>query len=116
MKNILWTLVVGSLFILGSCQKPASITEAGLIPLPQELTNGSGTFLLQSTTGIRLVGSSERLPTIAEFLAKGLRPATGFEIPISKDSGDIVLELTGSDASEGYELLISDQEVRIKAS
>ena len=116
MKNILWTLVVGSLFILGSCQKPASITEAGLIPLPQELTNGSGTFLLQSSTGIRLVGSSERLPTIAEFLAKGLRPATGFEFPISKDSGDIVLELTGSDASEGYELLISDQEVRVKAS
>ena len=116
MKNILWTLVVGSLFILGSCQKPASITEAGLIPLPQELTNGSGTFQLQSSSGIHLVGSSERLPIIAEFLAKSLQPATGFEIPISKDSGDIVLELTSSDASEGYELVVSDQEVRIKAS
>ena len=116
MKNILWAFVIGFLLILGSCQKPAPITEAGLIPLPQQLTNGSGTFQLQPTSGIRLVGSSERLFSIGEFLAKGLRPATGFEIPISNASGDIVLELTGSDATEGYELLISDQEIRIKSS
>ena len=116
MKNILWTLVIGSLILLGSCQKPASMTEAGLIPLPQEVSNGSGTFQLTAESGIQLVGTSEKLTSIGESLATSLRPATGFEMPISKDSGDIVLELTGSDASEGYELVVSDQEVRIKAS
>jgi hexosaminidase len=103
MKNILWTLVIGSLILLGSCQKPASMTEAGLIPLPQEVSNGSGTFQLTAESGIQLVGTSEKLTSIGESLATSLRPATGFEMPISKDSGDIVLELTGSDASEGYE-------------
>jgi len=92
------------------------MTEAGLIPLPQEVTNGSGTFQLTAESGIQLVGTSEKLTLIGESLANSLRPATGFEVPISKDSGDIVLELTGSDASEGYELVVSDQEVRIKAS
>jgi len=116
MKNLLWTLVIGSLLILGSCQKPTSMTEAGLIPLPQELSNGSGTFQVQPTSGIRLIGSSEKLTSIGESLANSLRPATGFEVPISNDSGDIVLELTSSDASEGYELVVSDEEVRIKAS
>ena len=115
MKNLLWTLVIGSLLILGSCQKPTSMTEAGLIPLPQELSNGSGTFQVQPTSGIRLIGSSEKLTSIGESLANSLRPATGFVVPISKDSGDIVLELTGLDA-EGYELVVSDDEVRIKAS
>ncbi len=116
MKNLLWTLVIGSLLILGSCQKPTSMTEAGLIPLPQELSNGSGTFQVQPTSGIRLIGSSEKLTSIGESLANSLRPATGFEVPISNDSGDIVLELTSSDASEGYELVVSDEEVRIKSS
>ncbi len=116
MKNLLWTLVIGSLLILGSCQKPTSMTEAGLIPLPQELSNWSGTFQVQPTSGIRLIGSSEKLTSIGESLANSLRPATGFEVPISNDSGDIVLELTSSDASEGYELVVSDEEVRIKAS
>jgi hexosaminidase len=92
------------------------MTEAGLIPLPQEVSNGSGTFQLTAESGIQLVGTSEKLTSIGESLATSLRPATGFKVPISKDSGDIVLELTGSDASEGYELVISDQEVRIKAS
>lgn len=116
MKNILWTLVIGSILLLGSCQKPTSMTEAGLIPLPQEVTNGSGSFQLTAESGIQLVGTSEKLTSIGESLATSLRPATGFKVPISKDSGNIVLELTGSDASEGYELVVSDQEVRIKAS
>ncbi len=116
MKNILWTLVIGSLILLGSCQKPTSMTEAGLIPLPQVVSNGSGTFQLTAESGIQLVGTSEKLTSIGEYLATSLRPATGFEVPISKDSGDIVLELTDSDNSESYELVVSDQEVRIKAS
>jgi hexosaminidase len=116
MKNLRWTFLIGILLVLGSCQKPAPISEAGLIPLPQEISDGSGTFELTAKTGIRLVGASEKLTAIGELLGNSLRPATGFDLPLSKDSGDITLELTGSGPSEGYELEISDAGVRITAS
>lgn len=116
MKNLHWTFIIGILLALGSCQKPAPISEAGLIPLPQEITDGTGTFRVTSQTGIRLVGTSEKLTSIGEILANSLRPATGFELPVSKDSGEITLELTGSGPSEAYELQISGEGVRITAS
>lgn len=116
MKNLHWTFIIGILLALGSCQKPAPISEAGLIPLPQEITDGTGTFRVTSQTGIRLVGTSEKLTSIGEILANNLRPATGFKLPVSKDSGEITLELTGSGPSEAYELQISGEGVRITAS
>ena len=116
MKNLHWTFIIGILLVLGSCQKPAPISEAGLIPLPQEISDGSGTFEVTAETGIQLVGTSEKLTSIGDFLANSLRPATGFSLPVSKDSGEIILELTGSGPSEAYELQISDKEVRITAS
>ena len=116
MKNLRWTFIIGILLVLGSCQKPAPISEAGLIPLPQEIRDGSGTFEVTPETGIQLVGTPEKLTSIGDFLANSLRPATGFSLPVSKDSGEIILELTGSGPSEAYELEISDKEVRITAS
>jgi hexosaminidase len=116
MKNLRWIVVIGTLLVLGSCQKPAPLTEAGLIPLPQEVSNGTGTFEVTTETGIQLMGTSEKLTSIGEILANALRPATGFNFPVSKDSGEIVLELTGSGPSEAYELEITDQGVRITAS
>lgn len=116
MKNLRWTFIIGTLLVLGACQKPAPLSEAGLIPLPQEVSNGSGTFEVTAETGIRLIGTSEKLTSIGDFLANSLRPATGFAVPVSKDSGDITLELTGSGPSEAYELEISDAGIRITAA
>jgi hexosaminidase len=116
MKNLRRTIFVGTLLILGACQKSAPLTDAGLIPLPQEVSNGSGTFEITAESGIRLIGTSEKLTSIGDYLANSLRPATGFSLPVSKDSGEITLELTGSGPSEGYELEISDEGVRITAA
>jgi hexosaminidase len=116
MKNLRWSFIIGILLLLGSCQKPASLSDAGLIPLPQEVMDGSGTFEVTAETGIQLVGTSEKLTFIGEILANSLRPATGFSLPVSKDSGQITLELTGSGSSEAYELEISDSGIRITAS
>ncbi len=116
MKNLRWTFIIGTLLVLGACQKPAPLSEAGLIPLPQEISNGTGTFEVTSETGIRLIGTSEKLTFIGDFLANSLRPATGFTVPISKDAGEITLELTGSGPSEAYELEISDAGIRITAA
>jgi len=64
MKNLHWTFIIGTLLVLGACQKPAPLSEAGLIPLPQEVSNGSGTFEVTAETGIRLIGTSEKLTSI----------------------------------------------------
>lgn len=116
MKNSFKTFVVGTLLVLGACQKPVPLSESGLIPLPQEVNNGSGTFEVTAETGIRLIGTSEKLISIGDFLANTLRPATGYALPVSKDSGEITLELTGSGPSEAYELEISEEGVRITAA
>jgi hexosaminidase len=116
MKNLCWIFVLGTFMLLSSCQKSTTLTDAGLLPLPQKITNGSGTFTLSSTSGIRLVGTNEDLPHLGNFLAEQLRPATGYTIPVSKDRGDVILELTGEENTEAYRLEISEKEVKISSS
>ena len=53
---------------------------------------------------------------VGNFLADKLRPATGFEIPVSTEKGDIILELTGGEASEKYTIVIAGDEVKISST
>jgi hexosaminidase len=116
MKNLRLLLAFGLLLVLGACQKSVKLSEAGLIPLPQEITEETGTFELTPEVGIRLVGKSDRLPALGTFLAEKLRPATGYALPVSQDAGALVLELTTSGNPEAYRLTVSEEEVRISAS
>jgi len=113
MKKSIWTLLVASVLGLGACKESPLLSDSAIIPLPQEITNGSGSFNLTPETGIKLVGSGEHLTAIGEHLAGKLRPASGFDVPVSVDAGQIVLELTGSEASESYEIQISEEGVKI---
>lgn len=106
----------GGLLALGACKKSANLSDSAIIPLPQEISNGSGSFLLAPETGVKLVGVGDNLTKIGEHLAERLRPATGFTIPVSLDAGQIVLELTGNEFSEAYEIQISESEVKVTAS
>lgn len=116
MKKSIWALLVAGTLAMGACKESPSLSDAAIIPLPQEIIKGSGSFNLTPETGIKLVGSGEHLSAIGEHLAGKLRPATGFDIPVSADAGQIVLELTGIDASESYEIEISEEEVKIISS
>jgi hexosaminidase len=116
MKKYLIAPMVAGMLALGACEKSPKLTESAIIPFPQEISDGSGKFQLSAETGIRLIGSSNVLSNIGEQLAGKLRPATGFDMPVSFDAGDIVLELTGDDASEGYEIEITEEEIKISAS
>ncbi|HSF53875.1 MAG TPA: beta-N-acetylhexosaminidase [Algoriphagus sp.] len=116
MKNSIWTLLLSGTLVLGACKKSPQLTDAAIIPLPQEMSNGSGSFSLSPETGIKLVGTGENLTKVGEHLADQLRPATGYDIPVSFDEGQIVLELTGNEPSEAYEIEISDAEVKITSS
>lgn len=108
--------MVAASLALGACEKSPKLTESAIIPLPQEISDGAGTFQFTTATGIKLVGTSENLTKIGEHLAEKLRPATGFDIPVSFDTGEIVLELTGAGSSEVYEIQISPAEVKIISS
>ena len=116
MKKVLWSLALGSLLAMASCKESPKLSQSGLLPLPQEISDGSGTYELGASSGIKLTGSSERLTGIGEFLAEKLRPATGFDFPVSFDAGDIELELTGNDESESYELTVTADGVKISST
>jgi hexosaminidase len=116
MKKLPWLLIALLSFSLGACKKSPNLSDAAIIPFPQEIKNGSGTFVLTSETGIKLTGSGSNLVKVGEFLAEKLRPATGFDLPVSFDSGQLVLELTGEGNPESYKLEISSSEVKISSA
>ncbi|MEB2779254.1 family 20 glycosylhydrolase [Algoriphagus sp. C2-6-M1] len=118
MKHILWTLATLAIFSISSCQVPnsAKLEDAGIIPIPSSISSQSGVYELTSSSSIKLSGNSEDLSRVAGFLADKLRPATGFEIPVSNDSGDLVLELTAGLSSEKYSIEITSDQVKISST
>lgn len=103
--------------LLFSCQEPIDgLDKASIIPLPSSIQTGSGAFELSPSSSIQLVGSSANLSTLGEVLASKLKPATGYELPVVNEEGDIQLILTGSDNSESYSLEIESSNVKISAS
>lgn len=116
MKKI--PLLATLIIVLGlfGCQKSLKLSESGIIPIPNQLIDGSGSFELTPQTGIKLTGSGENLTRLGEKLAESLRPCTGFDLPVSFDSGQIELSLTGNDDSEAYVLEITGNSVKISSS
>lgn len=114
--------------ILASCEnKRTASPEAtrrlqSIIPKPLSVSATGNAYVLTSDSRIIYSGSGQGLKGVSDFLAGKLRPATGFELPVSADGnpsrGDIFLTL-GGDAGlgqEGYELMIDHDRVKITAS
>ena len=118
MKHTLWSLAALAVFSFSSCDSPNSIKldEAGIIPIPTSITSTSGVFELEPGASIQLVGSGVDLARVGEFLADKLRPATGFEIPVSTASGDLILSLLSGESSEKYNIEISSDQVKISST
>ncbi len=89
-----------------------------LIPAPRSVTLSEGQFVVEA--GARLIAELEAQP-IAENLARLLRRASGFELPVvaqTEQAGDIVFELDDSLEAmhaEAYELVVNEDRVRIRA-
>ena len=114
-KSILGLLISLSIFVI-SCQAPISnLDQAAVIPLPSSIQATSGAFELSSSSKIQLVGSSENLASLGEVLSSRLKPATGFDLPVSEEEGDIQLVLEGNNDSEDYEIEITEEKVIVKA-
>lgn len=118
MKHSLWTLAALAVFSFSSCQVSHSIKleDAGIIPIPSVISSASGVFELGSNSSIQLIGNSDDLTRVGNYLAEKLRPATGFDIPVSPESGDLILELTNGNPSEKYHVEITDEAVKISST
>lgn len=86
--------------------------EHTVIPAPAELRfSGGQPFTITAATTIRVESGSAEVERIGEYLARILRPSTGFPIPVTAEAatpvaGGIVLRLGGEGAlgDEGYRL------------
>lgn len=109
-----------------SCkQKPASdLAGEPLIPKPLSVTSTGDYFQLGENSSVVYHGNSEDVMKIAGYLADMLRPATGFDLPVSQSElnpgkGGISLALNGNtpDASdESYEINISAKNIELTAA
>lgn len=117
MKKIFWSLSVLTCIAIASCQiLGPTLKDAGILPNPAILENGEGVFTLKTDSGIKLIGKSNELQSLGEYLASRIRPATGFKIPLSYETGNLILELKIGGVEGAYELEISETETKIIAS
>ncbi|XMO86770.1 beta-N-acetylhexosaminidase [Algibacter sp. AS12] len=129
MKNHLFLsyifIVCFGCIILTSCEtkKPAiprDLAKQQVIPKPISVTATGSSFEIESNTLIQY--QTEELQPIATYLAKLLRSASGFEIPViiedsEKSLNTISLKLTDSiSTNEGYEIETKESGIIVKAS
>ena len=94
-----------------------------LIPQPVSVQATGSSFRLTPQTVIYTGEASDELVAIGQHLSDYLTPATGFQLPVEAtdtppDPGNIYLSLTdeGDLSEEGYELTITEEQVRLTAS
>ncbi|MFI1156124.1 beta-N-acetylhexosaminidase [Streptomyces sioyaensis] len=102
---------------------PAAATPLDrVVPAPASVHSGGSAYTLDEGTQIRVPGGSGEARKVAGYLTGLLRPATGFDLPVTaKDGGDgIVLRLGGrgtkSLGAEGYRLTSGSRAVTISAA
>jgi hexosaminidase len=102
----------------------ASLAAHGLVPTPASVSPGTGApFTLTATSSIVVSAANADAMRVAESMAVRLRRATGFQLPVTANDGSapqgaIVLRLTGAPSlgSEGYELTIGSDSIRLAAT
>jgi len=88
-----------------------------LIPKPASMFFDEGEFTLSNSTGIQIRSSNLEVLSLADYLSTLLLNATGWNVEKSND-GSIILELEDDQSldEEGYELVISKADIRLRAN
>lgn len=95
---------------------------ANIIPVPVAIQLASGVFTLLPTAQIVIETEQPELRALAELLADGLRPATGYALPViagTAQSGDIFLAVAQADpilGAEGYQLHSTATGITLRAN
>ena len=121
MKKTLMNLATAALlFVVASCSDnktcETACNQPALIPVPEEMTVGSGCFTLTKNAAITIETPSEELEGIARYFNEKISPATGFEVPVEKH-GKITFCLTDDEelGDEGYQLSVKRGDIRVTA-
>ena len=124
--NPVYLFFAFSLFLFSCDQSRPVSPEAKLrfesiIPNPVSATMTGNAFVLTEGTRIIIDEEAEGAENVGNFLAEKLRPATGFDLAVSRGSNsgkDIFLSLANDEelGQEGYDLQVTDDQVRISAN
>jgi hexosaminidase len=123
-KTLFIIALVGSVLTACNNSKPASEEAKALfnhvIPKPVTAVLEGKTFALTEATTIQYAGGDE-VAFVANTLAKTLKPATGFVLPVSEGrAGERVIFLSIDSninlGNEGYQLIITEQGIQLSAS
>lgn len=118
MKHLL-TGVLVSCGILASCTQKTDVqADYQVIPLPQEITSGTGdSFVLNSATKIVVPAGDEEMQRNAQFLADYVAELTGNKLAITDQpqSGNAIILSTGlvDDNKEAYMLTVDGGNITI---
>lgn len=128
-RRLLSSLLLVAAAGTGTAAVPAqSVTAAAatpldqVVPAPASVRPGGGPYTITDRTRIRVPGGDGEARRVAGYLAGLLRPATGFELPVTSQDGSdgIVLRLGGREAQglggEGYRLHSAGRSVTISAA
>ena len=122
-RNCLGLLLMAKLIV--GCAQPSvpPVSEAGLIPLPVNVTPGEGAFSFNAKTRLVIANSDEELLRSAKWFAGLIAPAAGFELQIEKSdeervSNSILFRLVDDEqlCEEGYKLQVEKQMVILEAN
>ena len=113
MLKSLLVLSLGLAAVIASAQAAADIT---VIPRPQHLEAGEGSYRLDAHTGID-APEGVRAQEMVFFLREAIHEQTGIELSRSPHAHGIVLAIDPTvKAEEGYRLLVTPRGVVIQAS
>ncbi|MFV0483942.1 MAG: beta-N-acetylhexosaminidase [Bacteroidales bacterium] len=100
------------LCLLGNLNLKAQ--EVNIIPAPQEVKMGEGTFTINNQTKIAYTTESK---STAEVLQSNLNAIWGYQVGLAESAdGNIKFELNKNLGTEAYELVVAKSGIQIKAS
>lgn len=100
--------------ILSSCRNHPVAIAPTLLPAPARMELSEGTFLLKDNAAIGYADTA--LKPAADYLQTLLSTPTGYPLPVSQDSGDLLLALTDEGIPGSYALNITPQSIRIEGN
>ena len=117
MKNIL------SIIAIGFCSVAYAQNYTAIIPEPVSLVQGKGTFVIDDHTSLIIPSGSSELAALGNRANEWINTLTGITLPVknkttaSEHSIRLLLNpaLNNPGNDEGYELSITEQEVKLQA-
>lgn len=105
---------------LWHCTQVEELNEYSIIPQPNELIRKTGHFMLDENTSIVLMSDSEDMGIVSRSFQSLVQQTVGLELTTktkgSPTKGDVVFSIDDAvSEEEGYELLITSNQIKIKA-